>query len=438
MSFEYYHKLEVEGRGGKFIDLTDKVTGGVIYEDNALLTDQLVFTLGKSALSYGDLVAKGAKIKYTAGYQAPYQSQLLFMGIVAIKKPLFPNNGVPQLKIQALDYSYLLSQRKPGNIAYPSEWCPARSTAEDVTMRVSDIITAILKEYPEIEYSSDTIQIPADLDREFNLKAPMVQKENESDWAFIQRLCQGDKAKNKKGLDRITKTTADDGIGCIAFVELMNDKPAFFVVPEKVAKEEKGTVKFAYQMEGLNIIQKFDPTREDAELYITDIDVTDSPATADVEPQKEIKINPETGEISEVTRNETGDIAQVKIYKVNEAMVAQEYESNSQFLQEITVGEADSFDKVKRFLVPIETKYPASMRQETPGVKSSGKTEKELERIGFLGQELDCNSRGCIHIYGKRSYEVLNLGDTYSGWWFLEQVTHRFEKVYACNLKFKR
>src|SRR4030043_1657528 len=109
MRLEYYHKLEIEGRDGDFVDVTDTLVGGVVFEDNAFLTDQLTFEIGKSALALGNMISRGSRVRYTAGYNEPSKYSLLFEGVVAIKKPILPNNGVPRLKIQAYDSSYSMT-----------------------------------------------------------------------------------------------------------------------------------------------------------------------------------------------------------------------------------------------------------------------------------------------------------------------------------------
>lgn len=439
MSLEYYHKLEVEGRDGNFIDITDTLVGGVVYEDNAFLTDQLVFEIGKSALVLGNMISRGSKVRYTAGYNEPSKYSLLFEGIIAIKKPILPNNGVPRLKIQAYDYSYLMTLKKPGNISYPCEKCNVRPTAEEVEMKASDIIAAILKEYPDIKYSKETLRIPDYLDKTFTLKSPMVQKEDESDWDFIRRICQGDKSKGRKGLANLMEDVQDNGIGCIAWVELMDGKPTFFVTSEAEAKRETGKIKFYYQMVGMPVIKKFDPTREDAELYMMDVDIMDDPLQSDEKPKVIIKTSPDGKTKTVITYNDEGEIEKSVDYELDEELLRADVEAGLISEEQVTIGQHDSFERVKKYWKPIETKYPPSMAKTAPEIpEGDGEIEKELDKIGVLGQELSCKTKGCIHLYGKRSYEIFNVGAEYEGWWFLEEVTHTFDKTYECSLKFRR
>ncbi len=438
MSFEYYHKLEIEKKSDQWIDITDNITGAVTYEDNAFLTDQLVFEISKGALSLGDLIVRGTKVRYTAGYNEPGKYQLLFEGIVAIKKPILPNNGVPRLKIQAYDYSYQMTLKKPGNISYPNEKGMIRPWSQDLYIYASEIIAGIVKEYPEIHSTDETINVPKDLDKKFDLKSPMVQKETETDWDFIRRLCMGDQAKNKKGLDAITKDTVDKGIGCIAWVELMDGKSTFFVMPEKQAKTDKGTVKFYYQLAGKEVIKKFDPTKEDAELYMTDIDIMDDPLQSKEKPKKIVKTSPDGKKKTEIHLNDEGEIEAYVTYNLDEELLRQDVDAGLITAEQVTIGQSDSFERVKKYWKPVETVYPPSMAKNDPDVPEGEKTDKEIDKIGAFGQELTCNSRGCIHIYGKKIYEVLNVGKQYEGWWFVEEVTHTFDKIYNCHLKMKR
>src|SRR4030042_4406986 len=111
---------------------------------------------------------------------------------------------------------------------------------------------------------------------------------------------------------------------------------------------------------------------------------------------------------------------------MDEELLRADVESGLISAEQVTIGQHDSFERVKKYWKPIETNYPPSMAKPEPGVVegSGGEVEKELDKIGTWGQELSCRTKGCIHLYGKRSYEILNVGAEYEGWWFLEEVTH--------------
>lgn len=433
---EYFVRIEIEGNGGKFVDITDVCAGEFVYEDNAFKTDMLVFTIIRGAISYMDTLTRGTKVKFFGGYSEAQDYSLLFNGVIANMQPIFPNGGIPRLKVIVYDYSYLLTLNKPGNVSYPSENCK-RGWGRVDEIKLSEIVKGIIGEYSELRWDDRSVAIPQGYDKKYSLKSPMIQKEDESDWDFVHRLLQGSKSTARKSL--VGNTGTDLGAQCIAFVEMRGSDPWFYVVPEQQAKEEKGLVTFAYQMEGVPLIQNFDPTASDAALFIKDVDVRENANHSKTKPKKVVTLN-SNGTRTVTTYDDAGAIEETVVYELDVEVLAQDEAKGLIKASDVQIGTADAFERVKKYWKPIETKYPPSSTVKAPVEGGAGGGEQTVEPITVdqLGWELSCSSRGSIYLYAKRSYEVKNLGGKYSGFWFLESVEHEFRDVYTCNLNFTR
>jgi hypothetical protein len=230
--YEQYRRLEIK-LDDAWIDFTQSSTPyPVTIEDHAFGLDKLAFTLtgaGQTPLEATefdlqpavllDLIRRGQEVRFKGGYLEG-RREWLFYGYIADWEVLYRDSGKIDLSVTAYDPLWLLTLRKPSPITYPSR-APATGVlynrqfhrAKAITLK--EIVQGILAEY---NLDPDILKIPDSRNFEFTELHPITQKEDETDYKFLDRLLTG-----KAGSYDETFTSWQDEAyvfaGCVFFAE---------------------------------------------------------------------------------------------------------------------------------------------------------------------------------------------------------------------------
>ena len=192
------YRLTVNG-----VDVTSSIEGEISLSSTPDVVSELSFTLsgrefmipsntntaGASGVSPKDVIKLLDEIVFEggAGEEGGYNYGTLFKGTVKYIRPQYPENGLMQVAIEAVDYSYRLAINKNYR-AYPSPtndrvWARGSSikASEIVRNIASDIGLSIGKDLN----GNDDIRLA--VDKVYTDLEPITQK-NESDWAVLRKI----------------------------------------------------------------------------------------------------------------------------------------------------------------------------------------------------------------------------------------------------------
>lgn len=227
-----------------WVDISSLVKNSPIkVQDNAIGIDSLEFSIYVGASFFIDTLFRGMEVRFKGGYLKGH-SEWLFDGYIHDWKVKFPNSGKPYINIICHDRLWLLKQVVPGRITYPT--LPTKNISyartfniipdKKAEITVSEIVNGILADYEEV-ITVGSITIPVAYDWTFNIKNPISQNENESDYDFLMRLLTGKKGAGG-GRKVVPGNSKESGVyaHCLFYMETggVDDAPdtKFYIIPE--------------------------------------------------------------------------------------------------------------------------------------------------------------------------------------------------------------
>lgn len=536
-----------------FNDVTrDLGSSDLTVEESDEAIDSARFTIKHNADLWIENIVYGMQVRIEGGYMAKkgqglfgkggeQVSRIYFQGIITDWNPVFPDSGKPELEITCHTNLYNLTKRRPGRVTYPTRirapitalvpdlvpldaallpptvfptdptnpgFAPSGSPAnvpepeyarlfhfrqEGGTIKMSEIISGILKEYG---LNIKQVKIDDEDDYEFTLADPISQNETESDFDFILRLLSG---KTELTSDDPSKENVVINGRARIFEEYdhKTQSTRVNVVPEHDLIQDVGTEKFFYHVldaQRLDIVN-YDPTSKGAQLIMRNISFEDNPdeGKAGVTAVKQdvnrkgnkrknkgapsgadADVGDETPEKLE-QRSEDGSPAnapypfnyELDRQKVRAAVKAGELTPEDAVSLAARAGHVE-WEEVKHWFKE-KTQHEASGRvggtldgaTQTPedqvnnpelesestttgkGKKRKRRRKKKKkahkERVKKYGMRLGFRTHGSIFVMSRKSYFV-NLAtiDRYSGLWYCAKVVHSLNNPYRMQVELVR
>lgn len=176
------------------VDVTDNVTGDVVYEETQELFSTLKFKLSNAYLFLGHQgITFGSPVTlYGGSYGDETNQKQFFKGTIRTFKPIYKDNGVTEVSITCYGGDWKKYAGVEERFIYPSVDSP-RKWADVETLKASEIIRKIVNTEMKSAFGKITVDgikqdaLILQVDREYTLTTPTTQN-FKSDWAYLREL----------------------------------------------------------------------------------------------------------------------------------------------------------------------------------------------------------------------------------------------------------
>jgi hypothetical protein len=412
--------------GGKWLDVTNDVSGQITYKESKDLTTELSLTFRRGTYDYTDILAvPGTKIRFWGGGKqtglgvsnSSLNYRHFFTGTCYKPKPNFPDDGVPTISVTCYDNSATNSALSEESYTYPSQ-NSKRTWANRETIRASQIIRYIVEE--EMKCVLGDLKLAEGADFTFGripnkangVKAPVVQS-NMTDLEFLRRF--------------------SESLGAVFYPELIPESGLYKVnvVSSSLAQGEVSPLSFMYpERAGDSTFINNELLPNQLQLYSVSVDVETYAATA-VNRVVE-RWNPETGEVESNINSWDAEREQYVVFDgLDEAKIASLSESERSELSDRTFLLSVPFNEIKKYFLQKteETAFATDQWVSPPPVR--------------LGYALTASCPGNVNIRTNAYYPIDGVGAFSTKGdsrrrWYLQEITHTWDSIYSCNLEFVR